>query len=40
MRVPSPQYKVPDHTVEEGEAAEAPITHQVTVSFLWCFLQL
>lgn len=34
MRAPFPQCKVPDPTVEEGEVAEAPITHLVTVSFL------
>lgn len=34
MRAPSPQCKAPDPTAEEGEAAEAPITHLVMVSFL------
>lgn len=34
MRVPCPQYKVPDHTAEEEEAAEAPVTHLVTVSWV------
>jgi len=38
MRAPSPQCKAPDPTVGEGEAAEAPITRLVTVSFLECLL--